>query len=117
MPKPVCLPAKRWRLLLYGRGGAEGLPASACPGDAKCGDYKGEAARCVTGQRLEGGEHQHRRHNIEGKWDETKGEVKEQAGKLTGDEELESEGKIDQAEGNVEQAWDKAKDAVDDLTD
>ena len=54
---------------------------------------------------------------MEGKWDETKGDVKEQAGKLTGDEELEGEGKVDQAEGNVEQAWDKTKDAVDDLTD
>jgi uncharacterized protein YjbJ (UPF0337 family) len=54
---------------------------------------------------------------VEGKWDETKGEVKEQAGKLTDDEDLEAEGKVDQAKGDVKQAWEKTKDAADDLTD
>jgi len=52
---------------------------------------------------------------MEGKWDEVKGDVKEKAGQVTGDESLENEGKADQVKGNVKQAWEKAKDAADDL--
>jgi uncharacterized protein YjbJ (UPF0337 family) len=51
---------------------------------------------------------------MEGKWDEVKGNVEEGAGKATDDEELEAEGKKDQAVGEGKQAWEKAKDAVDD---
>ena len=35
----------------------------------------------------------------EGKWDETKGKVKEEAGKLGGDRSTEIGGKLDQAKG------------------
>lgn len=52
---------------------------------------------------------------MEGKWDEAKGEVKEKAGEATGDESLEREGETDQAKGNTKQAWEKTKDAVDDI--
>ena len=52
---------------------------------------------------------------MEGKWDEAKGEVKEKAGETTGDESLEREGEVDQAKGNTKQAWEKTKDAVDDI--
>ena len=49
--------------------------------------------------------------------DEATGRTKEAAGDLTGDEDLQREGKIEQAEGNVkdavDSAADKAKDAVD----
>ncbi len=45
-----------------------------------------------------------------GGWDETKGRMKEAAGDLTDDEELEREGKIDQGKGKV-------KDAVDNIAD
>jgi uncharacterized protein YjbJ (UPF0337 family) len=42
--------------------------------------------------------------------DETKGRIKEAAGDLTGDKDLQREGKVDQASG-------KAKDAVDGAAD
>jgi uncharacterized protein YjbJ (UPF0337 family) len=48
--------------------------------------------------------------------DEAKGRIKEAAGDLTGDKELQREGKVDQAAGKtkdaVDKASDKAKDAV-----
>ena len=48
--------------------------------------------------------------------DETKGRVKEAAGDLTGDKDLQREGKVDQASGKVkdkvDDAGDKAKDAL-----
>ena len=42
--------------------------------------------------------------------DDLKGRVKEAAGDLTGDEDLEREGKVDQGKGKV-------KDVVDDVAD
>jgi len=49
--------------------------------------------------------------------DEAKGRVKEAAGDLTGDKDLQREGKVDQAEGKakdaIDDASDKAKDAID----
>jgi uncharacterized protein YjbJ (UPF0337 family) len=42
--------------------------------------------------------------------DELEGRVKEAAGDLTGDEDLQREGKLDQASG-------KAKDVIDDVAD
>ena len=42
---------------------------------------------------------------------EVKGKVKEGLGKVTGDEEMEAEGKADQARGNLKQAGEKVKDA------
>ena len=48
--------------------------------------------------------------------DEVKGRVKEAAGDLTGDKDLQREGKVDQASGKakdaVDRAADKAKDAL-----
>jgi uncharacterized protein YjbJ (UPF0337 family) len=48
--------------------------------------------------------------------DDAKGRIKEAAGDLTGDDELQREGKVDQATGKVkdgvEKASDKAKDVV-----
>ena len=49
------------------------------------------------------------------KIDRAKGEVKEQAGKATGDKSLQGEGKRDQAKGNAKGAANKAKDALKDL--
>ena len=43
---------------------------------------------------------------------EIKGKAKEGLGKATGDEEMEAEGKTDQAKGNLKQAAEKVKDAV-----
>ncbi|MGY4644103.1 CsbD family protein [Cellulomonas sp. URHB0016] len=43
--------------------------------------------------------------------EEAKGKVKEGAGKATGDERLEAEGKGDQAAANIKQAGEDVKDA------
>ena len=55
------------------------------------------------------------------KTDEAKGRVKEAAGDLTGDKDLQREGKMDQAGAKVKektgQAVDKTKEAVDDVLD
>jgi uncharacterized protein YjbJ (UPF0337 family) len=42
--------------------------------------------------------------------DDAKGRVKEAAGKLTGDKDLQNEGKLDQAEGKVKEGVDKVAD-------
>jgi uncharacterized protein YjbJ (UPF0337 family) len=53
----------------------------------------------------------------EGKYDEMKGRAKEAAGELTDDEDLEREGKADQAAGKIKdkanKVVDKVKDAID----
>jgi uncharacterized protein YjbJ (UPF0337 family) len=55
------------------------------------------------------------------KTDEAKGRVKEAAGDLTGDKDLQREGKMDQAGAKVKektgQAVDKTKEAVDEVLD
>lgn len=55
------------------------------------------------------------------KTDEAKGRVKEAAGDLTGDKDLEREGKMDQAGATVKEktgkAVDKTKEALDDALD
>jgi uncharacterized protein YjbJ (UPF0337 family) len=55
------------------------------------------------------------------KTDEAKGRVKEAAGDLTGNKDLEREGKMDQAGAKVKektgQAVDKTKEALDDVLD
>jgi uncharacterized protein YjbJ (UPF0337 family) len=40
-----------------------------------------------------------------------KGKVKEEAGKVTGNDKLEAKGKADQRKGNLKQAGEKVKDA------
>ena len=47
-----------------------------------------------------------------GEMDETKGRIKEAAGDLTDDEELKSEGKIDQGKGSIKDAVDKVADKL-----
>jgi uncharacterized protein YjbJ (UPF0337 family) len=54
---------------------------------------------------------------IKGAGDQAKGKIKEGAGKLTGDEKLKNEGKIDQAKGKVENAVGGAKDKVREALD
>ena len=45
------------------------------------------------------------------KGEELKGQAKEQAGEATGDEDLQAEGEVDEARGNLKQAGEKVKDA------
>jgi len=49
--------------------------------------------------------------------DELKGRVKEAAGDLTGNDDLEREGKTDRAAGKVKDLIDDAKEKVDDAVD
>lgn len=48
----------------------------------------------------------------EGKMKDIKGRIKRQAGEWTGNERAQNEGVADQAEGKVQNAWGKVKDAV-----
>ena len=52
------------------------------------------------------------REHVKGVADKAKGTVKEVAGKVTGDKELESEGKLDKAKGDLHNAAGDVKDAV-----
>lgn len=49
---------------------------------------------------------------MSGDSDKTKGKIKEAAGDLTGDDELKSEGKADQAGGKIKNAVDDIKDKL-----
>ncbi|AHH97944.1 CsbD family protein [Kutzneria viridogrisea] len=49
---------------------------------------------------------------FENKAEELKGKAKEAAGNATGNEQLQAEGKADQAAGGLKQAGEKVKDAV-----
>ncbi len=52
-----------------------------------------------------------------GKTDEAKGRVKEALGVLTGDKDLQREGKADQTAGKVKSAVKKVKDKADEVID
>jgi uncharacterized protein YjbJ (UPF0337 family) len=53
----------------------------------------------------------------ESKADDIKGRVKEATGVVTGDKDLEREGKADQAGAKVKETAEKAKDKVEDAVD
>jgi uncharacterized protein YjbJ (UPF0337 family) len=44
--------------------------------------------------------------------DDAKGRVKEAAGKLTGDKDLQDEGKVDKASGKLKEGVDKVRDVL-----
>jgi len=52
-----------------------------------------------------------------GKSDEVKGHVKEAAGSLTGDKDLESEGKADRRAGEAKEKLNTVEDKVEDVID
>lgn len=58
---------------------------------------------------------------VEGKFDQAKGSVKENFGRAIGDREMEAEGSADRAEGNVQEGFGTAKrkvgDAIKDVGD
>ncbi len=54
---------------------------------------------------------------VEGKWEQTKGWVKEKAGEATNDPELEAEGEVQNAEGKTQESWGKVKRGVGDTVD
>jgi uncharacterized protein YjbJ (UPF0337 family) len=47
-------------------------------------------------------------------WDQAEGKVKEEVGDVTGDEDLEAEGKVQGVFGDVKEAAGDAKDAAED---
>ena len=57
------------------------------------------------------------RNRVEGAGDRAKGNIKEAAGDLTGDEKLKAEGEFDQAAGSVKSTVGSVADAVRDKTD
>ena len=52
------------------------------------------------------------KQHAKGAMDKAKGQVKESAGKATGDEEMEARGKIDKAKGKARDAAGDVKDAA-----
>ncbi len=54
---------------------------------------------------------------VGGKGESLKGKLKEGAGKLTGDEDLEAEGQMEQGEGKAREKMGKAGRAVSDFAD
>ncbi len=56
------------------------------------------------------------KEHIKGAADKAKGAIKDAAGKLTGDHELQAEGKLDKAKGEAHNAVGDAKDAIKDAT-
>lgn len=52
------------------------------------------------------------RNRIEGAGDKAKGQMKQAAGKLTGDAKLKAEGKMDKAKGTMKNAVGSAKDTM-----
>jgi uncharacterized protein YjbJ (UPF0337 family) len=55
------------------------------------------------------------REHVKGAADKAKGSIKETAGKVTGDKELQSEGKVDKAKGEIHNAVGDVKDAARNL--
>jgi uncharacterized protein YjbJ (UPF0337 family) len=63
-----------------------------------------------TGRALNNGQFEREQGDTMSNMDEAKGRIKEAAGDLTDDKDLQREGKVDQASG-------KAKDKIDDASD
>jgi uncharacterized protein YjbJ (UPF0337 family) len=57
------------------------------------------------------------REHVKGFAEKTKGAIKEGAGKLSGDKELEHEGKADKAKGDLHEAAGNIKDAARNAAD
>lgn len=56
------------------------------------------------------------REHVKGAADKVKGAIKDAAGKVTGDKELQSEGKLDKAKGDAHNVAGDVKDAARKLT-
>jgi uncharacterized protein YjbJ (UPF0337 family) len=57
------------------------------------------------------------REHVKGVADKAKGAIKDAAGKVTGDKQLETEGKMDKAKGDLHKAAGDVKDAFRKATD
>ena len=54
---------------------------------------------------------------LEGKWDQAKGNLKEGIGDATDNERMEREGQMDQAKGNVKEGIGDVREGIDDAAD
>lgn len=54
---------------------------------------------------------------VEGKWEQAKGWVKDKAGEVSGDRRLEAEGEAQNAGGKTQESWGKVKHGVGDAVD
>lgn len=54
---------------------------------------------------------------VEGKWEQAKGWVKDKAGEVTNDPELEAEGEAQNAAGKGQETWGKLKGGLGDAVD
>lgn len=58
---------------------------------------------------------------VKGKWEQTKGAVKDKVGEATGDTDLEAEGEAQRAGGEAQETWGNVKrkvsDAIEDVAD
>ncbi len=54
---------------------------------------------------------------VEGKWEQAKGWVKDKAGEVTNDPALEAEGEAENAAGHTQETWGKVKRGVGDAVD
>lgn len=57
------------------------------------------------------------REHVKGFAEKAKGSIKEGAGKLTGDKEMQTEGKVDKAKGSAHEAAGDVKDAARNAAD
>jgi uncharacterized protein YjbJ (UPF0337 family) len=55
------------------------------------------------------------RDEMEGKFDQAKGSVKEHVGRAVGDREMETEGNVDQVKGDVQEGYGGVKRKVGDM--
>ena len=55
------------------------------------------------------------RDEMEGKYEQAKGSLKEGFGRLTGDERMEAEGSADKLKGDVQEGWGGTKRKVGDI--
>ncbi|HEY2846932.1 MAG TPA: CsbD family protein [Pyrinomonadaceae bacterium] len=51
---------------------------------------------------------------VEGKWEQAKGWVKDKAGEATGNHDLEAEGETQRSEGKTQEAWGGVKSGIGD---
>lgn len=54
---------------------------------------------------------------VEGKWEQVKGTVKDKVGEVTGDRDLEAEGEAQDAAGETQETWGKFKRGVSEAVD
>jgi uncharacterized protein YjbJ (UPF0337 family) len=55
------------------------------------------------------------RDEVEGKYEQAKGSVKEGLGRVTGDDEMEAEGAGDKLKGDIQEGWGGTKRKVGDM--